>query len=234
MANLVVRQCDGSHDVIKDCEQKMAAFCTMDPSYIEYDVDGRLHNPNNITAHQVDAMNRALQTRSPVKVWENHGLLVESLEELKAIDTDWDLIAMSDEEWDTNVKGKLAKLYQRVMRANIGASSGTKVLHLMRPRLVAIADSVVVNYLGVPTQHHVECALILAGEVRRIGRDEDNASTLAKVRQHLIKASVIESNVVPSACRIIDALLWMRANGLKRPEKAGYHRLWRQMRLASP
>ena len=236
MANLVVRKCDGSCDVLKDCEQKMAVFCAMDPSYIEYDVKGRPSERDTIREKQVSAMNRSMQTRSPLGAWQN--LLDKPdkpLNELESITTDLDLIAVSDDQWDGEVRGKLASLYKRVLGAKgIGAASGTKVLHLMRPRLVAIADSVVVDYLGTARGGTVDTALATADAVRGIGRTEGNGETLSRIQDYLRTAGVIECDVIPSACRIIDALLWMHANGLKRPEKAGYHRLWRQMGLTSP
>lgn len=235
MASLVVRRGDGSCEVLKDCEKKMAAFCAID-AYVDYDVGGRPQDPNVITKRQVHAANRAMRARSSNAAWQ--ALLGDpprEVDKLKGICADLDLIETSDEEWYGEVKGKLESLYRRVMGVTgIGAASGTKVLHLMRPRLVAIADSVVVGYLSIAAADKVSTALATAAAIRQIGRTEGNGATLSAVQEYLRTAGVIEADVVPSACRIIDALLWMRANGVQRPEQAGYHRLWRVMGLSSP
>jgi len=233
MADIVVCWPDGKSETLRDCEKKMAAFCAVDPSYIEYNVKGRPCEPDTIGPEQVGAMNRSMQTRSSSRAWQS--LLGTPLCELAGIAADLDLIGMSDDQWDEEVRGKLECLYNLVLRRpGVGAASGTKVLHLMRPRLIAIADSVVVGYLSIAAADKVSTALATAAAIRQIGRTEGNGATLSAVQEYLRTAGVIEADVVPSACRIIDALLWMRANGLKRPEQAGYHRLWRVMGLSSP
>lgn len=111
---------------------------------------------------------------------------------------------------------------------NIGPARGTKVLHLMRPRLIAIADTVVTKYLKVPSGSPVERALALADQIRRIGRTGENPATLARIQGHLGELTFVKSSgVVPSACRILDGLTWMR--GSKR-----YNDLWSVMGFPNP
>jgi hypothetical protein len=204
--------------------QKMAAYCAIN-AYIEYDVKGRPDDPNIITERQIAAMNRAMMTRSPLKAWREANLLNISLPELAVVPNDWDLIEMSDDEWESTLP-ILKALYKRVLpRVGINTVPGTKVLHLMRPRLVAICDNLVMNYLGITDADPVKKALAVADAIRMIGRAGENQQTLTDIQEYLRLLSFIQSDSVPSKCRIVDALLWMNAdvNGKR------YERLWEVM-----
>jgi hypothetical protein len=224
--DMVVFKEGGEMETLGDCERKMAVFCAID-AYLGYDVEGRPADPDRITQQQVHAMNRAMGARSPLEAWREAELLDVPLPELRALDTSQDLVAMSDEEW-RQIGPKLGELYERVIRQpRVGIARGTKVLHLMRPRLVAIADSVVLGYLGVAPKQPVQRALRLADSIRAIGRARDNQAALAGVRDYLARFDFIREKGVPSACRILDALLWMKGRGR-------YDHLWTVMGVSNP
>jgi hypothetical protein len=212
---------------LKDCERKVAAFFALDDLYVNYDAKARPDRPNEITKEELNDVNRAMQTRSPERVWEE--LLCKPLPKLEAIGTSADLVAMSDKQWDA-VKPALSSLYQCVMsKSGINAAVGTKVLHLKRPRLVAIADRLIMDWLKIPGGKAAERALGVAVEIRRIGRTCDNQAVLADIRAYLGRLSFILPGRIPGACRILDALLWMEARE-KRSKR--YVHLWEVVGLA--
>jgi hypothetical protein len=211
---------------LKDCERKVAAFFALDDLYVNYDAKARPDRPNEITKEELNDVNRAMQTRSPERVWEE--LLCKPLPKLEAIGTSADLVAMSDKQWDA-VKPALSSLYQCVMsKSGINAAVGTKVLHLKRPRLVAIADRLIMQWLGIRGER-AEAALAVADEIRRIGRAHDNQAVLADIQSYLGRLSFILPGRIPGACRILDALLWMEARE-KRSKR--YVHLWEVVGLA--
>ena len=223
--SIVVSTRSGKSEVLTDCERKMAVFCAVD-AYMDYDVKGRPRpeEPDAITDTQVHAANRAMGARCPLSAWT--GLLSEPQVELRAVDVSWDLIGLSEDRWQREARPALKRLYERVLLLpRIGVAPGTKVLHLMRPLLVAVADSLVLGYLGVRESNAVHRALAVADEVRRIGLMQANQEALAKVQSYLGDIDLVRDGGVPSTCRILDALLWMRASGR-------YDRLWAVMGLA--
>jgi len=225
--NLVIPLPDGRIEMFGDCERKVAVFCAID-AYLKYDVEGRPDDPNIITMEQIEAMNRAMQARSPHGPWAR--LVGAPLRELVAIDASCDLIAMSDQEWHS-VRLALRDLYNRViLQPHIGPASGTKVLHLMRPRLVAIADSVVIKWLGIPESDPADRALAVAEAIRAIGRTDGNQAALADIQRYLGSLGFVSP--VPSACRILDMLLWMKAVSV--PNGRRYDYLWQVMELLTP
>jgi len=226
--NLVIPRRD-QQLTLTDCERKVAAFFAIDDLYVNHDAKACTDHPDQITKHELDAVNQAMQARSPERVWREAELLGMPLRELEAIDTSADLVVMSDEEW-AHIRPALSDLYRRVIsKSGIGAASGTKVLHLMRPNLVAIADRLVMDWLGIPGGEAAERALGVAVEIRRIGRACDNQAVLADIQAYLGRLSFIVPARIPAACRILDALLWMKASG-KRSKR--YVHLWEVMGLA--
>jgi hypothetical protein len=227
MAELTVRNWNGETLVVRRCEQKMAAFCAVD-AYARYDVKGRpdAGQENLISPDQIHAANSAMRARSPLSAWESAGLLTGALDELTELGVGLDLMATSEKHYAADVRPRLARLYGRVLQnSGIGAASGTKVLHLLRPRLIAIADSVVVKWLGVKRDSKAGTALAVADVVRGIGCDKRNHAALEATHTYLGRSQfVARAGVIPSACRIVDALLWMQAT-------KQYDDLWEVMGL---
>jgi hypothetical protein len=83
----------------------------------------------------------------------------------------------------------------------------TKVLHIKRPRLIPVMDSVVISQLGARVSSDVTTWADAIGQVRAVGRAD--LTELQAVRDHLVAAGLGSRGLV----RILDALLWVSSQG---------------------
>ena len=149
--------------------------------------------------------------RTPRATWEWLKSDAAPWDTLEAIPHEADLIECSDEEW-----GEVRALIQNAVAAFISENPrdmrstavATKVLHLRRPRLIAVCDGNVLGVLGIhlpidkPTHDQKVSACLEACDLIRAGgranQEEVQAiqDTLAEQGRHRPKG------------RILDALLW--------------------------
>jgi hypothetical protein len=208
--------------VIGDCEWRVRTFVERD-AYVRYDWDaghGRGRG-DLVRKYHVEAANRAMKARSSYKGWENFYDL--PLPELDGIPDGVDLI----ESPVGRVKGALSALVRVTER--IAAVKGltemavSKVVHLLRPKFVPIADSYVRDaVLGGWRGQAADTIARVARAVRELG--DANAKSLERLARFAnALPSVVPGNgchrggsarvgeAVPvrlSKVRILDILIW--------------------------
>lgn len=155
---------------------------------------------NRIVVEDIVAINATMSARSPHADWADlisHG----DLDELRAIDTDWDLFMTPDDVWTGNrVADKLAALFATVIGKGIGISRATKVLHIKRPRLIPVCDSYVLRLMGIPGEDPAS-AVALIEHLRAIRGSL--LPTLLDFQEKLGHRSLDRTLV-----RIADGLIW--------------------------
>ena len=219
---LTLRRLDGGEFHL-DAPALALHFFKTDPSSVAigaYDSLAGRTTVDRIDRADIQALNRTMRARTPHAAWESQ--LGRPLAWLAAVPADLDLIEASDAEWEAIGGGELvrAALEATVVRG-IGVAVATKLLHLKRPRLFPVLDSLVAQMLGAPlagdgpTKMRVAQAMRLVAHLRREGRR--NLDDLRQLQRDL-DAVGIERSLV----RILDAVLWLShpAAGLSATKKA--------------
>jgi hypothetical protein len=198
---VVIRRIDdGPSIIIEDASSLAHAFFSSDPSSVgpkAYDQRAGRGDPNRITADDVRAINATMRARTPHTAWE---ALTSAgpLPWLAALDPSWDLVELSDREWE---RLGCTALLEAVFMTSVGPyrnrSVATKVLHLKRPSLIPIFDALVVEQIGGVNRPAIDLLLHLRAEGRR------NRFTLRQVQANLEQARITRTLV-----RILDTLLW--------------------------
>lgn len=149
------------------------------------------------------AVNGSMATRMPDKWWIE---LLDGVPRpwLTAIDPSWRLLDLSGVEWaETHAADRLGAALAQMVGDHRGLSVATKLLHLKRPALVPILDSLVVDQLGGRGTE----ATKLIEHMREEGRQ--NLDALRAIQDAL--ATLIGADGQPiqrSLVRILDVLLW--------------------------
>jgi hypothetical protein len=206
---LVIERLDGGRLVLH--AHRMAAhFFAVDPSSIginAYDSMSGKTARDRLETRDVLALNQTMRARTPHAAWA--ALLDRDLDWLKAIPPGLDLIEAPDNQWrelaaDDLIRAALASS----LGFRRGISVTTKMLHLKRPRLFPVLDSLVAQMLGAtladeaPVAVRVERALELTLHLRKEGAR--NLTILSTIQRQLE-----ESGVERSLVRILDAALWL-------------------------
>lgn len=210
-----------SRSVIGDCKWKLQTFVDRD-AYVEYDYGGGYAQApsDRISEHQVYVMHRMMKARSSNNSWR---LFIDcSLPELQEIPRDLDLVDGEDSQVRAGYD-PLSRLALRVMaQPRLTDVSFSKVVHLLRPRFVAISDDYVRRCLGIPdpesasTEERVNTLKAVQRGIRRLAKDNkaaldelaDFAADLQPVRP---KSGTFASQDVPvmlTKARILDIVLW--------------------------
>ena len=187
--------------VIENADWLAEAFFSLDPSGKPggFDDAAQTTSPARIERKDIDAINRTMRARSPHKAWA--ALRDWELQWLLAISTEWDLATMGDDTWLAQVAPALEAAFAELIETGRGVSVSTKMLHLKRPGLVPVLDSLVVAQLGARMPTTPLKAVALIDHVRRVIRD--NESALEQVIDYLAARGIDRSQV-----RTLDALLW--------------------------
>jgi hypothetical protein len=162
---------------------------------------------DRIVDEDITAINRTMATRSPHKTWAP---VVASRDWawLEALDRQWRLFDMTPQEWSLNrVPDRLAAAFGAIQRKGLGIAVTTKVLHIKRPALVPVLDSLVLAQIDSRTTDDVRTWVIALESARRVGRA--NIDALNLIRRHLVLAGLPERTLV----RILDGLLWTASPG---------------------
>jgi hypothetical protein len=167
-----------------------------------YDQRAGRGEPNRITTADIRAINQTMRARSPHSAWEPLTTAVDDLPWLAAIGPDWDLIGTSDEAWQAaGGADRLAAAIEASVGPYRRLSVATKVLHLKRPRLFPVLDSLVVDLIGGLAYVPRPARLLL--HLRQQGRA--NLATLTAIKAEL---AAQDQPLERSLVRILDALLW--------------------------
>jgi hypothetical protein len=155
----------------------------------------------------VTAVNRTMAARTAHAAWAP---LVASHDWswLESIDTAWDLFETDPESWAAaSVPDHLAEAFTATRRAGLHLAVITKVLHIKRPRLFPVLDSVVVSQVGAAISDDIGTWVTAMNHVRDVGRA--NLTSLHQVQAHLDAKGITGRSLV----RILDGLLWVSSPG---------------------
>jgi hypothetical protein len=196
--------------LVLDGDRLAAEFFTRDPSSIgtgAYDLVAPTTSPSVIEVADIQALNRTMRARSAHDRWA--GVVGIELPWLAAIPTDLDLIETDHMRWNEIEADRLvADALAGSVRAGIGPSVATKLLHMKRPRFFPILDSLVAQMLGDPTPEgpaplRAEWASKLVLHVRDQGRD--NIEALRWIQDSLATRFGARRTLV----RILDGIIWL-------------------------
>ncbi len=116
---------------------------------------------------------------------------------------DWDLLSMSDSNWEVRreaVRGVLAKLLNH---PGIGAARLTKGLHRKRPELIPVCDSILRQALDVDSSDKADQIVLCLERLRAEGRANldtiDDLRTLSKSK-----------GIALTRLRILELLYWVQ------------------------
>lgn len=206
---LVIARLDGGRLVIHAGEI-VRYFFSFDPSSVavgSYDSLAGTTRADRIERQDVEALNRTMRARTPHAAWEQ--LLASQLPWLEAIPSNLDLIAASEDEW-ASCGGE--NLVDRAVSACLGPGRGvsvaTKMLHLKRPRLFPVIDSLVVQMLGMTAFHEAPIpARVVKAHQLIIHLRTEGRRNLETLR--LLQDRLNDEGKSRSLVRILDALLWL-------------------------
>ena len=201
-----IQRLDGGPELVINGAQWLAElFFKLDPSAVgpgSYDARVAVTPKDRFEDDDITAVNRTLATHS-AHAWWSDLLDLEAPTWLAELDPAWDLYELSDEAWAAmRVSARLAAALAAMDAKNRKLAVVTKVLHLKRPALVPVLDSLVIGQLGARGKN----PLIIVEHVRRVGRA--NLEALLAV-QHLATTTGEDGQpICRTLVRISDALLW--------------------------
>ena len=200
MATIEIRRINsGPGLIVEDAEILALEFFRTDPSSAPggYDDLAGRGEIDRIARADIVAINTTMRARSPHAVWEVLTSSDAAQSWLSALDPTWDLIELSDEAWLRQARPAVEAGIGATVAPGRGLSVATKVLHLKRPRIFPVLDSLVLEQLGV-TESVPPMKVI--DHLRAEGRRNLDAllAVQAAVSRHFDRSLV----------RIMDVLLW--------------------------
>jgi hypothetical protein len=181
-----------------------------------------------IVDEDITAVNRTMAARTSHSRWAS---LISGREWswLEALDPRWNLFELTSEDWsELGVSNLLERAFAAAQRPGLGIAVVTKVLHIKRPGLIPVLDSLVVDQIGAQVTKDVSTWVDALERVREVGRA--NIDELANIRDHLERHGVEGRTLV----RILDALLWTSSPGSAMyGSLAGWERVFRPSVLAT-
>jgi hypothetical protein len=186
----IERMDKGPRLILENADQLAILFFTRDASSVgkdPFDAHAGVGALDSITDDDVRAINATMGARSPHEAWRP---LTDaaSLDFLQALDIGVDLLAMTDHEWDIGPYRNLAV--------------ATKILHLKRPGLFPVLDSLVVDQLGGSGRDPID----MVSHVRQQGLA--NIAALSAIQMQLAGLTVQNGPILRTRVRILDGLLW--------------------------
>ena len=157
---------------------------------------------DRINDADITAVNRTMAARTSHEIW-GEVICENDWSWLKRIDPSWDLFAPDAPEWATGTAPEaMEKAFAAVKRPGLNIAVVTKVLHIKRPQLIPVLDSLVVGQVGGRVSDDVSTWVEVVGHLRETGLA--NHAGLRSIRQHLLDCGMVERSLV----RILDLLLW--------------------------
>jgi hypothetical protein len=198
---VVIRRLDGGASLIVEGASSFAhAFFSRDPSSIgptAYDGRAGHGDPYRITTDDVRAINQTMRARSPHMAWE---VLTRAgpLPWLAALDPAWDLVELPDREWERfGCTALLKAAFAAAIAPHRQLAGATKMLHLKRPSLIPILDTLVVEQIGGARRSPIDLLLHLRAEAQ-----------LNRLALHRVQSNLQKAHINRTLARILDALLW--------------------------
>lgn len=200
MTNVEIRRITtGPTLVIEGAEHLALDFFQTDPSAATggYDDLAGRGDQDRVTKSDIVAINATMRARSPHIVWD--GIIAPKVGPawLRALDLSWDLVTLDESLWQDRARPAVQSGLAAMVAPGRGLSVATKVLHLKRPRMFPVLDSLVLQQLGVTES--VE-PMKVVDHLRAEG--QRNLDALLTVQ------SSIASRYERSLVRIMDVLLW--------------------------
>jgi hypothetical protein len=202
-----IRRIDAGPAIVIDGAQWVAeVFFRLDRSAVgpkSYDARVLSCPKDRFELADLRALNGSMATRMPDTWWI--GLLDGGPRPwLEAIDASWGLLDLTDAEWEeARVPDRLGAALAEMVGDHRGLSVATKLLHLKRPALVPILDSLVVDQLGGRSTTATRLIEHMRVEGRRnldaLQVIQDGLATLTGADGEPIRRSLV---------RILDVLLW--------------------------
>jgi hypothetical protein len=155
-------------EVITECEWRLRTFVERD-AYAGYDWAGSYARPPADILHDIHVftMNSAMRARSSRKAWAH--FIGKPLPELEAVPYSLDLLDSPDSLVEMGLAA-LGRLTERMTAVKgLSEMAVSKVLYLLRPNFVAIADSYVRDALGVWRGQPADTMVRVARAVREFG-----------------------------------------------------------------
>lgn len=204
---VTIARVDGGPALIIDGAQWVAElFFRLDRSAVgpkSYDARAVSGPKDRFEIADLRAVNGSMATRMPDKWWIE---LLDGVPRswLTAIDPAWRLLELSDAEWTTGqVSARLGAALAAMVGDHRGLSVATKLLHLKRPELVPILDSLVVDQLGGRGSPATQLIEHLRAEGRR------NLDGLRAIQEGLAGINGPDGKPIRrSLVRILDTLVW--------------------------
>jgi DNA-directed RNA polymerase subunit RPC12/RpoP len=153
-------------------------------------------DPDQITDEDRRIANQ-LAARMSAEIWAQ--IVGQSIEKIG----DWDLLNMSDSEWQNRKKVIYQVLGVLVEYPGIGIARLTKALHRKRPRLIPVCDSVVLNALGVATGNKADRIIACMDGLRIVGRKQLS-------RLHELRKLSKQLGAEMTELRILELLYWVQ------------------------
>jgi hypothetical protein len=202
-----IERLDGGPALVIDGAQWLAElFFKLDPSAVgpdSYDARVAVTRKDRFEDEDITAVNRTMATHA-AHVWWSDLLELKAPKWLADLDPAWDLYELSDETWaTTGLPARLAAALAAMDAQHRKLAVITRVLHLKRPALVPVLDSLVIDQLGARGKNPV----IVIEHVRDVGRR--NLGALLAVQRHLAAKTGEDGQPIRrTLVRITDALLW--------------------------
>jgi len=205
---------EGSVLCLSRCREKLLTFCLYD-AYEDYDAIASCDEV--VTREQFDAVNDAMKANAPLEPWLKF-LSPNPIPGLAAVPEDIDVIDSADDEYAV-VRESVRRVYETLCNdAGIDDMASSKVCHLKRPRLIAIADSYVRGVLLGPDSRFApsdprrgsklaQRGIKVMDAVREIGKS--NAGSLTTLHEYVGTLRVDGTRVNLNKGRILDILIWV-------------------------
>jgi hypothetical protein len=165
-----------------------------------YDEWVAANNRDRFERHDVETINGTMRARSGYEAWKP--LFGESPPWLTEIHPDWDLLEVTPQDWSSiDCCRLICVAIEKMSVMRVGRAMATKVLHMKRPLLVPILDSLVVETVGGRAGESPTPTDVLVDHLRAVTRD--NAAALTEIQGRLHCRAI-----QPSRVRILGAILW--------------------------
>lgn len=154
------------------------------------------HNLDQITDEDRRIANK-IAARMSAKTWAP--VMGRSIAQIR----DWDLLNMTNLEWQSRKEVIRQVLRSLLGHPGIGVARLTKALHRKRPKLIPICDSVILEATGIEVVNKVDAIIGCMDRLRVTGRGQ--LSTLEKLHE---SSKQLHSEM--TELRILELLYWVQ------------------------